>query len=433
MELRHYPAGQGESVFSVEANTVRFGAGALAEAGSAARELGMSRVALFTDPRLAKLPAVAEVLASLKSAGLDAVLYSECRVEPTDKSFLTAAEFFKQGGFNGAVSVGGGSVMDTAKAALLYAAHPAPFLDYVALPYGQAKPVPGPLPPHIACPTTAGTGSECTGVTVFDFEGQGIKTVVAHKRLRPSLALIDPTVTHTLPAGVVAATGFDVLTHAIESYTARPFTSRDKPSANAPRPMSQGANPWSDMGSLAAIALGGRFLERAVRSADDHEARHQVMYGATLAGIAFGNSGVHIPHAMSYAVAGLCHTYTASGYEAVPPMVPHGISVVLNAPAAFRFTASACPERHLEAAQTLGADIKGAKPEDGGDILSSHLATLMKATGIPNGLSALGYGEKDLDALAKGASTQPRLLVNSPRPLGEPELREIFKNSLKLW
>jgi hydroxyacid-oxoacid transhydrogenase len=433
MQVRHYAPGQGEGVFSVEANNVRFGPGALAEAGPAARELGMSRIALFTDPRLARLPAVDQVQKSLKAEGLDAVLYAECRVEPTDTSFLAAAEFFRQGRFDGAVSVGGGSVMDTAKAALLYATYPASFLDYVALPYGQGKPVPGALPPHIACPTTAGTGSECTGVTVFDFEGQGIKTVVAHKRLRPSLALVDPTVTHTLPPGVVAATGFDVLTHAIESYTARPFTSRDKPSDKAPRPMSQGANPWSDMGSLAAIQLGGLYLERAVKSASDHEARHQVMYGATLAGIAFGNSGVHIPHAMSYSVAGLCHSYTASGYEDVPPMVPHGVSVVLNAPAAFRFTASACPERHLEAARALGADVKGASPADGGEILSSHLAALMKATGMPNGLSALGYGEKDLDALAKGASTQPRLLTNSPKPLGEAELRDIFKNSLKLW
>lgn len=421
-----------ESVFAVDSNSVRFGSGVLAEAGEAARDLGLRRVALFTDPYMAKeTPWPGEVEAALKAAGLDVALYADSRVEPTDASFLAAADFYRDGKFDGAVSVGGGSAMDTAKAALLYTTHPAPFLDYVAVPYGSAKPVPGPLPPHIACPTTSGTGAECTGIAVFDFEANAIKTVIAHKRLKPALALIDPRVTATMPAGVLASTGFDVLTHAIESYTAKPFAQRTKPDSSTLRPMSQGANPWSDLGSLEAIRLGGRFLVRAVHDKNDAEAREGLMFAATLAGIAFGNSGVHLPHAMSYAVAGLCHSFKAAGYERNRPMVPHGISVVLNAPSAFRFTASACPGRHLDCVAALGGGI--AKLEDAGEALSATLAVLMKDAGLPNGLSALGYGEKDLDALAKGAATQPRLLNNSPRPVGEAELREIFKGALKIW
>ncbi|TAN47480.1 MAG: iron-containing alcohol dehydrogenase, partial [Rhodospirillales bacterium] len=360
----------------------------------------------------------------------EVTVYDQVRVEPTDASFQKAADFYKDGRFDGAVSVGGGSVMDTAKAALLYTAHPAPFLDYVAAPYGKVLPVPGPLAPHIACPTTSGTGSECTGIAVFDFEGRAIKTVIASRRLKPTLALIDPRVTATMPAGVLASTGFDVLTHAIESYTARPFSQRERSSPSSARPMSQGANPWSDMGSLEAIRLGGRYLVRAVTDSSDAEAREGLMYAATLAGIAFGNSGVHLPHAMSYAVAGLCHSFTAAGYENTPPMVPHGISVVLNAPSAFRFTAPACLERHLDCARALGGDIGGL---EAGEALARTLSGLMRACGLPNGLGALGYGEKDLDALAKGAATQPRLLNNSPRAVGEPELRAIFKGALQLW
>jgi alcohol dehydrogenase class IV len=423
-----------ETVFAVDSNSVRFGSGVLAEAGEAARDLGMKRVALFTDPYLAgETPWPGEVAENLRKSGLDVAVYDQARVEPTDASFLAAADFYRAGGFDGAVSVGGGSAMDTAKAALLYAAHPAPFLDYVAAPYGRVLPVPGPLPPHIACPTTSGTGAECTGIAVFDFEANAIKTVIAHRRLKPSLALIDPRVTATMPAGVLASTGFDVFTHAIESYTAKPFTSRAKPESSTLRPMSQGANPWSDLGSLEAIRLGGRYLVRAVLDKNDVEAREGLMFAATLAGIAFGNSGVHLPHAMSYAVAGLCHSYMATGYERNRPMVPHGISVVLNAPSAFRFTGPACPERHLACAEALGADVRNVPVDRAGEALAEALADLMKKAGLPNGLSALGYAEKDLEALAKGAATQPRLLNNSPRAVGEAELREIFKGALRLW
>ncbi|CAA6605465.1 Iron-containing alcohol dehydrogenase [Rhodospirillaceae bacterium LM-1] len=423
-----------ETVFAVHSNSVRFGPGALAEAGDAARDLGMRRVALFTDSHLANAtPWPDEVRAGLAKAGCEVAVYADVRVEPTDASFMAATDFYKSGRFDGIVSVGGGSVMDTAKAALLYAAYPAPFHDYVAAPYGRVLPVPGPLPPHIACPTTSGTGAECTGIAVFDFEANAIKTVIAHKWLKPSLALIDPRVAATMTPGVLASSGFDVFTHAIESYTAKPYFERERPKTSAARPMSQGANPWSDLGSLEAIRLGGRYLVRAVKDRQDHEAREGLMFAATLAGIAFGNSGVHLPHAMSYAVAGLCHSYTASGYEQNRPMVPHGISVVLNAPSAFRFTASACPQRHLDCAAALGADISGVKLEEAGEALADALTKLMRQADLPNGLAALGYGEKDLDALAKGAATQPRLLNNSPRPVTEAELREIFKGALRLW
>ncbi|MBE0625830.1 MAG: iron-containing alcohol dehydrogenase [Burkholderiales bacterium] len=423
----------GESVFAVDISSISFGHGVLKEAGEHARHLGMSRVALFTDQRLAGLPYVAQVRDALRASGVDVAIYDEVKVEPTDQSFIAAARFAAEGKFDGYVSVGGGSVIDTCKAANLYATWPADFLDYVNAPIGAGKPVPGPLKPHIACPTTCGTGSECTGITIFDLLAMQVKTGIASRRLKPSLALIDPAATYTLPKNVVAASGFDVLSHALESYTARPYTRRAASKSPSLRPMSQGANPWSDLGCVAALKRLGQYLERAVNDASDHEARDEMMYAATLAGIAFGNSGVHVPHGMAYSVAGLVRDFRPEGYPQEEPMVPHGMSVIVNAPSVFRFTASACPERHIHGAACLGAETKGATAADAAEIVSAQLIKMMKATGIPNGVSGVGYGEADVAGLTKGAWAQQRLLTNAPRDISESDLGTLYRGAMRYW
>ncbi len=422
-----------ESAFAIDVSSITFGHGVLKEAGEHARGLGMTRVALFTDKSIAKLPYVAEVGESLDAAGLDVAIFDEVKVEPTDQSFLAAARFATEGKFDGYVSVGGGSVMDTAKAANLYATHPAEFLDYVNAPIGKGKAVPGPLMPHIACPTTCGTGSECTGIAIFDLLSMQVKTGIASRRLRPSLALIDPATTYSLPKNVVAASGFDILSHALESFTARPYTRRASPGEPSLRPMSQGANPWSDVGCEAALKLLGLYLERGVNDASDREARDNLMYAATLAGIAFGNSGVHVPHGMAYSVAGLVRDFHPDGYPGDEPIVPHGMSVVVNAPSVFRFTACACPDRHIAAAGWLGADTRGATDEDAGEVVAKQLIAMMKATEIPNGIGGVGYGKGDVAALAKGAWAQQRLLTNSPREVTEEGLEGLYLGALKYW
>jgi alcohol dehydrogenase class IV len=430
----YYVATEGsESVFSVDISSITFGHGVLKEAGEHAKALGMSRVALFTDKRLGSLPYVAQVRGALKAAGLDAVIYDEVKVEPTDQSFIAAAKFAAEGKFDGYVSVGGGSVIDTCKAANLYATWPADFLDYVNAPIGAGKPVPGALKPHIACPTTCGTGSECTGITIFDLLAMQVKTGIASRRLKPSMALIDPATTYTLPKNVVAASGFDVLSHALESYTAKPYTRRAAPGKPSLRPMSQGANPWSDIGCEAALKRLGLYLERAVNDASDTEARDQMMYAATLAGIAFGNSGVHVPHGMAYSVAGLVRDFRPEGYPQDEPMVPHGMSVIVNAPSVFRFTASACPERHIHGAACLGAEINGATAEDAAEIIAGQLIKMMKATGIPNGVGGVGYGEADVAGLTKGAWAQQRLLTNAPRDINESDLGKLYRGAMRYW
>jgi alcohol dehydrogenase class IV len=423
----------GDAIFAVDVAAITFGPGCLSEAGDHAKTLGMTRVALMTDARIAQLEHVAIVRQSLLAAGLDVVVYTEVEVEPTDASFLAAARFAREGNVDGFVSVGGGSVIDTAKAANLYSTYPADLIAYVNAPIGEARPVPGPLKPHIACPTTAGTGAECTGIAIFDFVEKQVKTGIVSKRLRPSLALIDPHTTYTLPGSVVAAAGFDVLSHALESYTALPHTARARAAQPSLRPMSQGANPWSDIGCEKALQLTGQFLERAVRDADDREARDGMMFAATLAGIAFGNAGVHLPHGMSYAVAGRVRDFRAPDYPPEHPMVPHGMSVIVNAPAVFRFTADACPERHLDAARWLGADTHGATLPDAGELVARRLITLMQNTGIPNGVGGVGYGHGDINDLAAGAIAQQRLIKNAPKPVDEACLCGLFREALSYW
>ncbi len=430
----HYaPAPNGDRGFEVDGARLKYGRGVIAELGDAAASMGMRRAGVFVDPFLLDGTFVDAALHSLRDAGIDTALYTEIEIEPTDRSFKNAAAFAVDGKFDGFISIGGGSTLDTAKAADLYATYPAPFMEYVNAPIGGGKPIPGPLKPHIACPTTSGTGSECTGVAIFDLLEMRAKTGIRARELRPTLGIIDPDATRTLPAMVVACSGFDVLSHALESYTALPYTQHSRPERGVARPLYQGANPYSDVGCIGALAILGKHIVRAVNDPSDDEARERMMFAAMLAGIAFGNAGLHLPHAMSYAVSGLVRDYHAPEYPGDEPIVPHGMAVVLNAPAVFRYTAQACPERHLEAAKQLGAEVRGASPDDAGDILAARIIEFMRATGIPNGVGAVGYGATDLDALADGAFPQKSLVNNAPRETSRYQLRELFAGALQHW
>ena len=419
--------------FTVGMPTFTFGAGVLAEAGDNARDLGMRRVALFTDRRLAAGEHVAKVRSSLSAAGVDVAVYDAVKIEPNDASFQDAARFAADGRFDGYVSVGGGSVMDTCKVANLYAEHPAEFMAYVNAPIGEGRRVPGPVKPHVACPTTSGTGSETTGIAIFTLRSINAKTGIISRRLIPSVALVDPDVTRSLPATAVAATGFDCMSHALESITARVFPRRLNPAKGVLRPVSQGANPFSDMLATEALKLVGAFLERAVRDASDTEARTEMMYAAMLAGIAFNAAGCHLPHGLSYSVSGLTKDWHVPGYPEGASLVPHGMAVVLNNPSVWRHTAPASPERHLHCAQCLGADVRDARPADAGEALASRVIAMMRATGMPNGLTALGFDESHVDALATGAEPQYRVIRNAPVDIGRDELKRLFRSALRYW
>jgi hydroxyacid-oxoacid transhydrogenase len=422
-----------ETVLTMSSAAIKYGVGATREVGFDLKELGATRVMVVTDSRLAELPPIATVLESLKREGIEAVLFPDTRVEPTDGSLKEAVRFAQEGRFDGFVGVGGGSSIDTAKAANLYSTYPADFLTYVNAPIGAGEAVPGPLKPMVGIPTTAGTGSETTGVIIFDLVEMHAKTGIAHRQIRPNLGIVDPENTRTLPRMAAACTGFDVLVHALESYTNLPFDRREAPASPAERPAYQGSNPISDVWAAKAIELVSRNIVRVVEDPEDEEARSDMIIAATFAGIGFGNAGLHLPHGMSYPVSGMVRDYVPEGYPPGKPIVPHGLAVVLNAPSALRFTGPARPDRHLEAARLMGIETGGAAEAEAGEILAGAVIELMKKTGMPNGLSAVGYSEKDVDMLVEGTLPQHRVTKLCPRPFTPENLRQLFVDSLALW
>ncbi|MEC7843422.1 MAG: hydroxyacid-oxoacid transhydrogenase [Candidatus Latescibacterota bacterium] len=419
--------------FEMATSSIRFGHGVTREAGMDLVDMGVNRVMVITDPTLSALPPVATLLESLAGNGVAYELFDRVHVEPTDTSFQEAIAFAREGEFDGFVAIGGGSSIDTAKAANLYSTYPADLLTYVNAPIGKGEPVPGALKPLIAIPTTAGTGSETTGVAIFDLVEMKAKTGIAHRRLKPTLGLIDPDNTRTLPPAVAASTGLDVLCHAVESYTAIPFGERPLPQRPLLRPAYQGSNPISDLWAMESLRMVREYLPRAVADPDD-EARGQMLLAASFAGIGFGNAGVHLPHGMSYPVAGMVRDFVPEGYGSDHPMVPHGIAVIVNAPAVFRFTATASPRRHLAAAEALGASPTSAAAEsDAGAVLADTIIELMQRLNMPGGLAPLGYGSGDIPALVAGTLPQHRVTKLSPRPAGEEELSALFEDAMRYW
>jgi hydroxyacid-oxoacid transhydrogenase len=419
-----------ETVFTLEATPFKFGPGAAAEAGWELKRLGVSLAFLVTDPGVVAAGHPERVRESIEAEGIEVAVYDRARVEPTLESLQDACDAAAESGADGFVSVGGGSSMDTAKVANLVTSHPAPVMDYVNPPVGEGRKPPAPLRPHLAIPTTSGTGSEATTVAVLDIPDLKVKTGISHRYMRPSQAIVDPELTRTLGPEVTSSTGLDVVCHAAESFISRPFDSRPRPETPGDRPPYQGSNPVADVWSAQALEYGGRYLRRAVADADDVEARGRMMLAATMAGVGFGSAGVHIPHACAYPIAGLKHEYRPPGYPDDHPFVPHGHSVIVTAPAAFRFTYDADPERHHRAAELLGGE---PIADPGPDTLPDVLLRLMRDVGAPSGVAELGYGEDDVPALVEGALKQQRLLVVAPKEAGADDLAHIITASMRNW
>ncbi len=424
---------QRETVFTIEASNIKFGLGATREVGYDLKALGVRRAMVVIDPNLTESETANIALDALKAEGIDAVVYDQVRIEPNDVSFKAAIAFATAGKFDGYLAIGGGSTIDTAKAADLYATYPADFLEYVNAPIGKGTPVPGPLAPLVAIPTTAGTGSETTGVAIFDLSEMHAKTGISHRALRPRLGIVDPNNTRTLPRMAVACTGLDVFCHALESLTALPFDQREAPTHPGLRPAYQGANPISTMWAVKAAEIGAKYLVRAAEDPEDLEARTQMILASTIAGVGFGSAGVTLPHGMSYPISGLVRDYQAEGYPQDHPLIPHGMAVSLGAPAAFRFMGPANPEAFLLAAKTIGVDTGDAGPDDAGELLAQAYTQLLKRLGLPNGLEAVGYTEADVDALVEGVLPQHRVTKLSPRPATAEDFRQMFLASMTLW
>ncbi|KAB1256530.1 Hydroxyacid-oxoacid transhydrogenase; mitochondrial [Camelus dromedarius] len=430
------------------------------------QNMGAKNVCLMTDKNLSQLPPVKTVMDSLVKNGINFKLYDSVRVEPTDRSFMEAVEFAKKGAFDAYVAVGGGSTMDTCKAANLYASSPhSDFLDYVNAPIGKGKPVTVPLRPLIAVPTTSGTGSETTGVAIFDYEHLKVKTGIASRAIKPTLGLIDPLHTLHMPERVVANSGFDVLCHALESYTALPYHMRSPcPSNPITRPAYQGSNPISDIWAVHALQIVAKYLKRsfpkaalysvgnasadvlllgiyvihrAVRNPDDLEARSNMHLASAFAGIGFGNAGVHLCHGMSYPISGLVKKYKAKDYKVDHPLVAR----FTFCPAAFAATSvsgstyafSWINYTVLSVAEQKGADTRTARIPDAGPILADTLRKFLFDLDVDDGLAAIGYSKADIPALVKGTLPQERVTKLAPRPQSEEDLSVLFEASMKLY
>src|SRR3954452_8773505 len=420
-----------ETVFTYGAPQLKFGAGASDEIGFDLSTYGVRRVLLVTDPGVASTGHPHRVAEQVAAFGIDVEVFDRAHVEPTDVSLEEAVGFARDGGpWDAFVAVGGGSAIDTAKAVNLLTTNPGDLLDYVNAPVGGGQDPVNTLAPLVAVPTTTGTGSESTTVCVLDVLDQHVKSGISHPRLRPTLAVVDPRLTVTQPPGVTAACGMDILCHALESWTARPYDSfaKKRPEQRVPY---CGSNPVGDMWSEKAMNLLAKSFRTAVHRGDDEDARGQMALAATFAGMGFGNAGVHIPHANAYPIAGRVRDFHPKDYPADEPMVPHGMAVALTAPEAFRFTFEASPERHVRAAELLGPGAE--RTADLRDFLPTVLTELMRDIDIPNGLSAVGYDESDVDDLVQGTMKQQRLLATAPKDVTEEDVAGIFRRSMNLW
>ena len=419
-----------ETIFTWGAPPLKFGAGATDEIGFEMAQYGVRRVLVVTDPGVSALGIPQRIADTLARYDIASEIFDGVHVEPTDDSMNKAVEYARvQGEWDGFVAVGGGSAIDTAKAINLLTSQPGELMDYINKPIGGGRAPTGRLKPLIAVPTTAGTGSESTAMCVLDILSMKVKTGISHWRLRPTLAVIDPLLTMTLSPEVSAASGMDIVCHAVESYTARYYTSFDRKQPEE-RVTYCGSNPVSDLWCEKAMALIAASFRGSVREGT-LQYRSDMMMAATFAGMGFGNSGVHIPHANAYPIAGMVKDYRPAGYPQDEPMVPHGQSVSLTAPEAFRFSFDSAPERHLTAARLM--DPSAATHSAPSEQLPSLLISLMRDIGIPNGIGGVGYTEADVPDLVPGTMKQTRLLATCPKTPTEDDIAGILTRSVENW
>ncbi len=417
-----------DSVFFINIPFVKFGNGATRDVAFEASKHGIKQALLVVDPHLVDSAMCHSVIDTLKNGGIGVEMLAEIHIEPEDTEVVKAAEKIRDSRFDGIVALGGGSTIDTAKILNLLHTYPADILDYVNQPVGAGRPVPGPLKPLIAIPTTAGTGSENTSVAILDITSMRVKSGISHPNLRPTVALIDPLNTLTQPPMVTASAGLDVLNHAIESFTAHPYTARAAVTDPATRPVYAGATPVADIFAAEAIRWVHRYLRRAVADPLDVEARYYLLLGSSVAGIGFGHAGVHIPHAMGYPIAGLLREWHPRDYDFGYPISPHGISTAIPGAYVFRQLARMDFERFGRVNEFLG--ISAVQPHQVGDRLYDYYVNLLTDLDVPTTLGAIGFRDDDLDALVNGTLAQKRLLALSPKAVTVDDLAAMFSDAI---
>lgn len=404
---------QASKIFTLRSAPLKFGIGARNDVGTEAKRLDMENVAVITDKTIhEKTAIITKVQESLEKEGVTVDIWDNVEPEPSKDNIMKCVDYAKDKNFNGFIGVGGGSSIDVAKVTDLLCTYPADFMDYMPKPIGRGKPVPGPLKPLIAIPTTAGTGSETTPAAVVGLPKQNTKSAFLSAFLLPSLAIVDPLNTITAPPEVTANTGIDALMHAIEAYTARPFYSMSKESPYT------GSNPLTDLLAEKAIELIAENLRVAVWNRDDQEARTHMALAAFLAGASFANAGLHLPHAMAYPIAFRKH-------------LPHGVTVGVSGPGFLEFIAPILPDKIARVGELLGKDIKGHSKREAALMAPEALAELLRDINFPNGLKALGIGRDEIPQMAEESMKRP--WPASPINYTPKEIKTIYEQSLHYW
>jgi len=416
-----------DAVFTISLpQTIKFGMGVHREVGYEATRLGIRRALLVVGKRLVDSRIARNVISSLESEGMEVEVFSDVRIEPEDEGLVEGYKRIRDLRIDGFIALGGGSTIDTAKILDLLYCYPAPLEDYINRPIGKGLAPPGPLKPLIAIPTTAGTGSESTSVAVLDVKRLRVKTGISSPMIGPSIALIDPLTTLTLPPMVTASSGLDVLNHAIESYTARPYTAKQALKSPSERPVYSGATPVGDLFGEKAIEWVVKYLRRAYADILDIEARYYMMLAASIAGIGFGHVGVHVPHAMAYPIAGMVRNYYPENYDFGYPIAPHGIATAIPAAYAFKHLSPYNYEKFARVAEILTGEYVGRDPKAIGEAIFESYIELLEDLGVPTNLRELGFGKEDLEALVDGTLKQQRLLSIAPKNIGKKDLEKIF-------
>lgn len=403
-----------------------FGVGSTSRVGGELKKLNVRRALIVTDESIRVTGLADRVSQLLRQAGVEAEIWSGAETEPRERSISAAMDQLADESFDGYVGLGGGSSIDTCKMINLLKSKGGALLDYVSAPHGGAKPIDGPLAPMIGVPTTAGTGSECTAVAIVDLDGSHVKAAITAPSLRPTLAIIDPRNSLSCSPQVTASGGYDALIQALESYTSRPF---DQPvPAGSVATNYAGFNPISKLWCEESIIKAATNLRRAYQDGTDLEARTEMSMAALFSRL--GNAGVHIPHANAYGVAGEARNYVPDGFAATRSFVPHGQSVIVTAPAAFRFTFAGAQERHKRAAALLGVSSEEILDDPQGAI-PRWLSALIRDTGGPTCLEELGLSSEDIPAMVERSMGQQRVLVCAPLKVGEADIENVFRETLR--
>ncbi len=395
-----------DATFALRVAPARIGVGVTLEIGRELKKLDAKKALIVTGKTVGKSEICERVAESIRSEGIEVDVWDGVEPEPSKDVVEEGIKYAK--GYDAFVAVGGGSSMDTAKLINLYTTYPADLYEYIPKPVGKGKAVTKPLKPLIAVPTTSGSGSETTCAAVMSLPELGLKVGILHEPMLPTLAIIDPLNMVSAPPSVTANAGMDALMHAIEAYTTKPYT------ANPNKLIYSGSNPLTDSFAERAIELIGKYLRRAVYNGHDIEARLGMAIAAYSAGIAFGNAGVHVPHAVAHAIGG-------------KKKIPHGTCVSVAAPAILEFILPAVPEKLVRIAELLGESCEGSI-HNAAKKAPGALKRLMDDIGIPS-LGDLGFSEQDIPELVEKTLLLQRLLLLCPRNVTREDLEEILRKS----